>query len=59
MTSILPGGELSTRPLHFIWLCDCSASMRDGGKIQALNNAIRQVIPLMQDAANDNPNANV
>lgn len=59
VTSILPGGELSTRPLHFIWLCDCSASMRDGGKIQALNNAIRQVIPLMQDAANDNPNAQI
>ncbi len=59
MTTILPGGKLSTRPLHFIWLCDCSASMGDGGKIQALNNAIRQAIPLMRDAANDNPNAQI
>jgi uncharacterized protein YegL len=54
-----PGGELSTRPLHFIWLCDCSGSMSIDGKIQALNNAIRQTLPLMQQAANENPNAQV
>jgi uncharacterized protein YegL len=29
------------------------------GKIQALNNAIRQTLPLMQEAAADNPNAQV
>ena len=22
-----PGGELATRPLHFIWIADCSGSM--------------------------------
>ena len=24
--SLLPGGEMSARPLHFIWIVDCSAS---------------------------------
>ena len=59
MTNRRPGGELATRPLHFIWLCDCSGSMSVDGKIQALNNAIRQTIPLMREAAEDNPNATV
>ena len=54
-----PGGELASRPLHFIWIADCSASMTANGKIQALNNAIREAIPHMQEVANDNPNANV
>jgi uncharacterized protein YegL len=52
-------GELASRPLHFIWMCDCSGSMSIDGKIQALNNAIRDVIPLMQKEADDNPNAQV
>ena len=52
-------GELSSRPLHFIWMCDCSGSMSIDGKIQALNNAIRDTIPLMQKEADDNPNAQV
>jgi uncharacterized protein YegL len=54
-----PGGALATRPLHFIWMCDCSGSMSVNGKIQALNNAIRDVIPLMRNVASDNPNAQV
>lgn len=54
-----PGGDLATRPLHFIWMCDCSGSMSFGGKIQTLNNAIRQAVPLMREAASDNPNAQV
>ena len=37
-----PGGELATRPLHFIWIADCSGSMGSQGKIQALNNAVRR-----------------
>ena len=36
-----PGGELSSRPLHFMWICDCSGSMNMDGKIQALNNHSR------------------
>lgn len=54
-----PGGELSTRPLHFIWICDCSGSMAANGKIQSLNTAIRETIPFMRETAADNPNAQV
>ena len=54
-----PGGPLARRPLHFIWIVDCSGSMGHGGKIQSLNNAIREALPLMQDAADENPNADV
>jgi uncharacterized protein YegL len=54
-----PGGELATRPLHFIWVADCSGSMAVDGKIQALNTAIREAIPHMQKVADDNPNAQV
>ena len=54
-----PGGELAARPLHFIWLADCSGSMMVDGKIQALNNAIREAIPHMQRVADENPNADV
>lgn len=54
-----PGGELANRPLHFIWICDCSGSMQTDGKIQALNQAIREAIPHMQNEADANPNAQV
>jgi len=54
-----PGGELATRPLHFIWIADCSGSMSIEGKIQALNTAIREAIPHMQGVADENPNADV
>jgi uncharacterized protein YegL len=50
-----PGGRLSTRPLHFFWLADCSGSMAADGKIQALNNAIRETIPHLREVAGDNP----
>ncbi len=53
-----PGGELATRPLHFIWIADASGSMA-GDKIQALNFAIRDAIPHMQKVADENPNAQV
>ncbi len=54
-----PGGALATRPLHFIWIADCSGSMSLDGKIQALNNAIREAIPHMRRVADENPNATV
>ncbi|HWR39202.1 MAG TPA: VWA domain-containing protein [Patescibacteria group bacterium] len=54
-----PGGELASRPLHFIWITDCSGSMIANGKIQALNDAIRESVPLMRNVAQDNPNAQV
>jgi uncharacterized protein YegL len=52
-----PGGELATRPLNFIWICDCSGSMNLDGKIQTLNTAIREAIPHMRTEADKNPNA--
>ena len=52
-----PGGEMATKPLHFIWIADCSDSMGVHGKIQALNTAIREAIPHMRRVAKDNPNA--
>jgi uncharacterized protein YegL len=54
-----PGGALAGRPLHFIWIADKSGSMGIDGKIQALNHAIREAIPHMKEAANENPNAEV
>lgn len=55
--AVRPGGEYAGRPLHIIWLLDCSGSMAEGGKIEALNNAIREVIPAMRRAAEGNPEA--
>lgn len=57
--STRPGGELAARPLHFIWICDCSGSMSVDGKIQQLNFAIKDAIPHMQKVADENPNADV
>ena len=53
---VRPGGELASRPLHFIWMVDCSGSMY-GEKIGIVNNAIQSVLPDMVEAADDNPNA--
>ena len=54
----LPGGPLARRPLHFIWIADCSGSM-GGKKIETLNFAIRNALPHMKEAAAENPNAEV
>ena len=54
-----PGGVMAKRPLHFIWLLDCSGSMSFRGKIDALNTAIRELVPHMRRAAADNANAEV
>ena len=54
-----PGGGLAGRPLHFIWIADCSGSMQADGKIQALNNAIREAIPHLRDLADRNPHAQI
>jgi len=52
-----PGGKVSARPLHFIWILDVSGSMANDGKIQALNNAIREAIPHMKEVAHKNSEA--
>lgn len=59
MTPKRPGGELAARPLHFIWIADCSGSMSIDGKIQSLNTAIRDAVPHMRAVADENPNADV
>lgn len=59
MPGIPFGGPLATRPLHFIWIADCSGSMTVDGKIQALNHAIREAIPHMRQVAADNTQASV
>lgn len=51
-----PGGELASRPLHFFWVVDCSGSMM-GDKIATANFAIKDAIPGMRAAAEENPNA--
>lgn len=53
-----PGGKLATRPLHFIWIADCSGSMR-GEKIESLNTAIKEALPHMREVARENENAEV
>ncbi|MFM7653336.1 MAG: vWA domain-containing protein [Vulcanococcus sp.] len=54
-----PNVRLSKRPLHFLYLCDCSGSMAAQGKMQALNQAIRQSLPGMAEVARQNPEARV
>jgi uncharacterized protein YegL len=51
------GGPLEARPLHFVWLLDCSGSMRLDGRIQALNTAVVETLPLMREVADANPHA--
>jgi uncharacterized protein YegL len=54
-----PNVRLASRPLHFFYLCDGSGSMAAQGKMQALNQAIRQSLPGMARVARDNPEARV
>ena len=54
-----PNVRLSNRPLHFIYLCDCSGSMAAQAKMQSLNQAIRQSLPGMTRVARENPEARV
>jgi uncharacterized protein YegL len=58
-TSSLPGGALAARPLHFVWIVDCSGSMSQDGKMQQVNFAIREALPHMRAVADENVNAEV
>lgn len=51
------GGAVGRKPLHFIFVLDVSGSMLRGGRIQALNNAIAEVVPQLRDEARNNPHA--
>lgn len=50
------GGSIRQKTLHFFWLVDCSGSMAqdDYAKISALNNAVRECLPVLRDAAAEN-----
>ncbi|MDT9594399.1 VWA domain-containing protein [Nocardioides zeae] len=49
------GGAVGRRPLHLVLVLDLSGSMRRGGRIQALNTALREVLPRLRDEARANP----
>jgi hypothetical protein len=51
------GGTVSRRPLRFIWILGVSGSMAHDGKIQALDNAISETVPLLAEDAPANPEA--
>src|SRR5918997_2043065 len=51
------GGTLARKPFYFIFVLDVSGSMMRGGRIQALNNAISEVLPHLKDEARANPHA--
>jgi uncharacterized protein YegL len=53
------GGTTTRRPLHLFWVLDVSGSMGHDGKIQALNTAIEETLPLLREDAADNPQAQV
>ena len=55
----MPGGPVENKPLHFIWICDCSGSMMADGKISSLNDAIKQSLPEMKKIADQNPFAKI
>jgi len=55
----MPGEKPESKPLHFIWICDCSGSMAAEGKISSLNEAIKQTLPEMKKEAAKNPFASI
>lgn len=54
-----PGGVLSTRPLNFFWIVDCSGSMALENRMDSVNSSIAKALPAMREAADSNPNAQV
>jgi uncharacterized protein YegL len=52
-----PGALTGRRPLHFFLLVDCSGSMAADGKMQALNNAVREMLPHLESVSAQNPHA--
>ena len=54
-----PGAALTQRPLHFFVVADCSGSMSSDGKMQALNVAMREMLPHLIDVADQNPHSTV
>lgn len=53
------GGPMARRQLHVIYILDRSGSMNANGKIQSLNVAMIESLPLLREAALDNVTADV
>lgn len=51
------GGAVQRQPLDLVFVLDVSGSMMRGGRIQALNNALTEVLPHLRDEARANPHA--
>lgn len=54
-----PGVPSAKKPLHFFWILDCSGSMRVAGKMESLNNTIKEALPEMKKVALESHNADV
>jgi uncharacterized protein YegL len=57
--TIMPGGGISRRPLHFFILADCSGSMKIDGRMQALNFAIASMLPQLKSWEQEQEQAQV
>ena len=53
------GGPMARRQLHVVYILDRSGSMNASGKIQSLNVAMIESLPLLREAARDNVTADV
>lgn len=53
------GPTLAGKPLHMFWLLDVSGSMSVDGKIEALNEAMREAVVSVRNAAAENPGVEV
>ena len=47
------------KPIHYIWICDCSESMQHGGKMSAVNNAIPRAIESIAQFGKDSKKAQI
>jgi uncharacterized protein YegL len=56
--TLMPGGGVARRPLHFIVLADCSGSMM-GQKMQALNHALTSMLPHLESWERDQLQAQI
>jgi uncharacterized protein YegL len=54
-----PRAISARRPLHFIWLVDCSPRLAAEAKLQGFNTAFREIIPRIAHLAYSNPGAQV
>ena len=55
----LPGPAMATRPVHFFWVVDTSASMGVDGRMSQLDHSIREALPEMRAVADENPQADL